>query len=79
MSIHYPPQYRYSLYTEWDKEAFSLLSKIGKSKKYPQVLGKFSLPSATVLFEREGKIKESISNRAFFVSEQQVGEVEEEW
>ncbi|OGK15658.1 hypothetical protein A3H80_02200 [Candidatus Roizmanbacteria bacterium RIFCSPLOWO2_02_FULL_37_19] len=39
MSIHYPPQYRYSLYTEWDKEAFSLLSKIGKSKKYPQVLG----------------------------------------
>jgi|SRR3989344_9504329 len=52
--------------------SYVIYSKVG-------VLGKFSLPSATVLFEREGKIKESISNRAFFVSEQQVGEVEEEW
>ena len=38
-------------------------SKIG-------VLGKFVLPSATAIYEMEGKLKESQSNRAFFVTDQ---------
>jgi hypothetical protein len=38
-------------------------SKIG-------VLGKFVLPSATAVYEMEGKLKESFSNRAFFVTDQ---------
>lgn len=38
-------------------------SKIG-------VLGKFVLPSATAVYEIEGNLKESFSNRAFFVTDQ---------
>jgi len=38
-------------------------SKIG-------VLGKFVLPSATAVYEMEGTLKESFSNRAFFVTDQ---------
>jgi hypothetical protein len=34
------------------------------------VLGRFALPSSTAIYEKEGKIKEVYSNRAFFVSEQ---------
>ena len=45
--------------------SYIVYSKVG-------VLGKFALPSATAIFEKEGKIKESSSNRAFFVSEQKV-------
>ena len=43
--------------------SYIVYSKIG-------ILGKFVLPSATAIFEREGSIKETESNRAFFVSEQ---------
>jgi len=43
--------------------SYIIYSKIG-------ILGKFILPSATAIFEREGKIKEAESNKAFFVSEQ---------
>ena len=42
---------------------YILYSKIG-------VLGKFALPPATSIYEKDGKIKESVSNKAFFVSEQ---------
>ncbi|MFW6283334.1 MAG: hypothetical protein ACOC1P_04755 [Minisyncoccales bacterium] len=57
---------------EGEKRVLSYIvySKVG-------VLGKFALPSATAIFEKDGKIKESGSNRAFFVSEQKVP-VEEE-
>jgi hypothetical protein len=33
------------------------------------VVGKFELPSATALYEREGKLREAMSNRVFFVNE----------
>jgi len=41
---------------------YLVYSKVG-------VLGKFALPSATAIYEKEGKVKETTSNRAFFVSE----------
>lgn len=43
--------------------SYILYSKVG-------VLGKFALPSATGVYEKDGKVHETISNRAFFVSEQ---------
>ena len=51
--------------------SYIIYSKIG-------VLGKFALPSALSVYEREGKIKETQSNLAFFVAEQRKGEVEGE-
>jgi hypothetical protein len=39
MAIHYPPQYRYSLFEQWDKEAFALIKEIAKTKNYPQITG----------------------------------------
>lgn len=39
MAIHNPPQYRYSLFDDWDKDAFALIKEIGKTKKYPSILG----------------------------------------
>lgn len=39
MSIHYPPQYRYALYEDWDKEAFELIKEIGENKSFPKLLG----------------------------------------
>lgn len=51
--------------------SYILYSKVG-------ILGKFSLPSARAVYESEGKIEETISNRAFFVSEQRKNELEEE-
>ncbi|HJX51038.1 MAG TPA: hypothetical protein VJ438_06260 [Candidatus Nanoarchaeia archaeon] len=41
------------------------------------VIGKFALPSAAAIYQRDGEIKESESNRAFFVSEQRKEESEE--
>lgn len=52
--------------------SYIVFSKVG-------VLGKFALPSATAVYEKEGKIHEVYSNKAFFVSEQQIGEEEDEW
>lgn len=43
--------------------SYIIYSKIG-------VLGKFELPPATAFYEKDGKIKEAESNRAFFVAEQ---------
>lgn len=39
MAIHYPPQYRYSLFDDWDHNALALITKIGTTKKYPQIFG----------------------------------------
>ncbi len=50
--------------------SYIVYSKLG-------VLGRFALPSSTAIYEKEGKIKEVYSNRAFFVSEQK-GNVREE-
>jgi hypothetical protein len=33
------------------------------------VMGKFALPSATAIFQKDGEIRESESNRAFFIAE----------
>ncbi len=42
--------------------SYVIYSKVG-------IMGKFALPPATAIYEKEGVIKESTSNRAFFVSE----------
>lgn len=39
MTIHKIPQYRYALFKPWDKEAFALIKKIAKTKKYPKIIG----------------------------------------
>lgn len=49
--------------------SYIIYSKVG-------VLGKFALPSATAIFERDGEIKETESNRAFFVAEQRTKDEE---
>jgi hypothetical protein len=51
--------------------SYVIYSKVG-------VLGKFALPTATAIFERDGDIQETESNRAFFVAEQRKKDVEEE-
>ena len=66
---------------EWDLDkldegetrvlSYIIYSKIG-------IIGKFALPEATAIYEHEGKIHESSSNKAFFIAEQRKGEVEEE-
>ncbi len=43
--------------------SYIIYSKVG-------VLGKFALPTANAIYEKNGKIQESESNRAFFVTEQ---------
>ena len=50
-----------------DKDEERILSYIIYSKI--GVVGKFELPSARAVYEKDGKIKETQSNRAFFVSE----------
>ncbi len=50
--------------------SYLIYSKIG-------VTGKFALPSTTAIYEKEGKLHESESNRAFFVAEQRKGDLEE--
>ena len=52
--------------------SYIIYSKIG-------IVGKFALPAATGIYERDGEIKETISNRAFFVAEQKVRKEEEEF
>lgn len=58
---------------EWNFEKFEaeekrmvsyiIYSKVG-------VLGKFAIPCATAIYEKDGKLKETQSNKVFFVSEQ---------
>ncbi|MDP3987138.1 MAG: hypothetical protein Q8P81_02840 [Nanoarchaeota archaeon] len=43
--------------------SYVIYSKVG-------VLGRFALPSATAIYEKEGEIHETESNRTFFVAEQ---------
>ncbi len=43
--------------------SYIVYSKIG-------VLGKFALPATTAVYERDGEVHESTSNRAFFIAEQ---------
>ncbi len=50
--------------------SYIIYSKVG-------VLGRFALPSATAIYEREGSIKESESNKAFFVAEQRRRDIQE--
>lgn len=49
---------------------YIIYSKIG-------VLGKFVLPSSIAIYERDGKMHEAQSNRAFFVAEQSGKDIEE--
>lgn len=41
MTMHNPPQYRYPFFEQWDKEAFTQIKEIGKTKKYPAITGSF--------------------------------------
>ena len=41
---------------------YIIYSKIG-------IVGRFELPSAKVIYEKEGKVKETTSNRSFFINE----------
>ncbi len=50
--------------------SYIIYSKIG-------IIGKFALPNATAVYEKDGKIHESESNKAFFVAEQKGKESEE--
>lgn len=50
--------------------SYIIYSKIG-------VIGKFALPTATAIYEKDGRIHEAESNRAFFVAEQRKGDVED--
>ena len=50
--------------------SYIIYSKIG-------VLGKFALPTATAVYEKDGEIHESESNRAFFIAEQRTKDVKE--
>lgn len=52
--------------------SYVIYSKVG-------VVGKFALPSATAIYEREGQIKDSNSNMAFFVAEQRGRESSDEY
>ena len=49
--------------------SYVVYSKIG-------VMGKFALPEATAIFEKDGEVHETESNRAFFVAEQKSGSLE---
>ncbi len=54
-------------------EVFHILSilKIG-------VLGKFALPTATAIYEKDGDIHEAESNKTFFMAEQLKKPIQEE-
>ena len=49
---------------------YIIYSKIG-------VMGRFALPRTTAIYERDGRIKEVESNKAFFVAEQRTKDIEE--
>lgn len=50
--------------------SYIIYSKVG-------ILGKFALPPATAIYEINGEIRESESNRAFFVAEQRKKDLED--
>ena len=39
MAVHSPPKYLYSLFRPWDKEAFTFIKQVAKTKNYPKILG----------------------------------------
>ncbi len=41
------------------------------------IMGKFALPEAVGVYERNGKVCETESNRAFFIAEQRKGDIED--
>ena len=49
--------------------SYIIYSKVG-------VLGKFTLPTATAIYERDGKICEDYSNRAYFIAEEKKNDLE---
>ncbi len=51
--------------------SYIIYSKIG-------ILGKFALPTATAIYEKDGEIQEAESNRAFFMAEQRNKDAGEE-
>jgi hypothetical protein len=48
---------------------YIIYSKVG-------VLGKFALPQATAIYDKDGKIKEAVSNQAFYMSGQRQKDLE---
>lgn len=50
--------------------SYVIYSKVG-------IMGKFALPEATAVYERDGEIKESSSNKAYFVAEQRKKDLED--
>lgn len=50
--------------------SYVVYSKVG-------VMGKFALPGATAVYEKDGQIHETESNKAFFVAEQRGKDIEE--
>lgn len=50
--------------------SYVIYSKVG-------VLGKFALPTATAVYEKDGEIHESESNHAFFIAEQRTKDIKE--
>ncbi len=48
---------------------YIIYSKVG-------VLGKFALPPATAIYEEDGKVKEAVSNKAFYMSGQRIKDLE---
>ncbi len=50
--------------------SYIIFSKVG-------VLGKFALPTASAIYEKDGEINETDSNRAYFIAEQRVKDPEE--
>lgn len=56
---------------EMRKLSYIIYSKVG-------ILGKFALPSATAIYEKDSRIYEEESNKAFFVAEQRKKDLEEE-
>ena len=50
--------------------SYIIFSKVG-------IVGKFALPTASAIYERDGEINETESNRAFFIAEQRVKDPEE--
>ena len=39
MAIQNPPKYRYSFIEQWDKDTFTLIKQLAKSREYPQMNG----------------------------------------
>ena len=50
--------------------SYIIYSKVG-------IMGKFALPATTAIYEKDGEISESESNRAFFIAEQRKKDLED--